>query len=237
MGLQGALQVDRFIKRPSYPTVEWPTAQAELNRLYPRAASFLLEPELDALEQFIREKSDSIAGSASLSPWFDSDRTLSRCLYILCRALTPGVVVETGVANGVSSAFILQALATNGHGMLHSVDLPLPGHDPRAIGVLIPNGLRSRWHLHLGSSRRTLPGVVRAQAVDLFVHDSLHTYRNMRREFDVVWPRIRPGGALVSDDVGGNSAFDELRVHGPRYWQVVRQEQKPDALFGIAIRG
>src|SRR5947207_14206936 len=45
-------------------------------------------------------------------------------LYAVVRAFKPGVVVETGVSSGMSSAHILRALAENGKGTLHSIDLP-----------------------------------------------------------------------------------------------------------------
>ena len=43
--------------------------------------------------------------------------------------------------------------------------------------------------------------------IDLFFHDSLHTYANMSWEFEVAWPALRDGGLLVSDDVFWSSAF------------------------------
>lgn len=45
-------------------------------------------------------------------------------LYLLIRAIKPAIVVETGVAAGISSSHILKALCDNGSGFLHSVDLP-----------------------------------------------------------------------------------------------------------------
>src|SRR5215212_1124160 len=45
-------------------------------------------------------------------------------LYAVLRQLRPEVAVETGVANGFSTAFALLALERNGTGHLHSVDLP-----------------------------------------------------------------------------------------------------------------
>ena len=45
-------------------------------------------------------------------------------LYLLIRKYYPEVVVETGVAQGVSSMFILQAMDDNDHGSLVSIDLP-----------------------------------------------------------------------------------------------------------------
>ena len=45
-------------------------------------------------------------------------------LYLLVRKYRPSLVVETGVAQGVSSRFILEALKDNGEGKLISIDLP-----------------------------------------------------------------------------------------------------------------
>lgn len=88
-------------------------------------------------------------------------------LYRLLRELKPMVSVETGVCNGVSTAFLLLALERNGTGELHSIDLPEvageeyepgtfwdgkggavipPGRDP---GWMVPEDLRSRWSLSL----------------------------------------------------------------------------------------
>lgn len=238
VSMHTALVADRLMaKTVEYSAVDWPTVLADLDRLYPGSASFLREPALAALEEYSLERSETLKQRGSRMLRFNSDRTLARCLYLICRALRPGVVIETGVAYGMSSLFILQALAINGRGVLHSIDLPLPdaGAQHRS-GALVPETLRDRWHLHLGSSQRELPKIVRSRPIDLFVHDSLHTYKNMRREFQLAWANIREGGALVSDDVEGNAAFVELLAKKPRYWQVVRQVQKPDALFGIAVR-
>jgi predicted O-methyltransferase YrrM len=80
--------------------------------------------------------------------------------------------------------------------------------------------------------------------VDLFLHDSLHTYRNMRREFEAVWPRLRTGGVILADDVERNCAFGELPRKNPALWLVVRDVQEsplhdralPKATFGIVVK-
>ncbi len=46
--------------------------------------------------------------------------------------------------------------------------------------------------------------------VDLFIHDSEHTYQNMMFEFHTVWPYLRKGGLLLSDDIDWNQAFKEF---------------------------
>lgn len=239
ISMHAALVADRLMaKAPAYSAIDWPAALLELSELYPASSGFLLEPQAVQIEKLARVDSQAGSGKSPRAFTLNSDLTLARCLYLLCRALTPGLVVETGVANGLSSAYILQALAVNGSGVLHSIDLPLPSESSaQQIGALVPQELRGRWRLHLGSSRRLLPKIIRAHHIDVFVHDSLHTYRNMSREFGVVWPHLRTGGVLVSDDIEGNLAFSELRLRTPVYWQVVKQEHKPGALFGIAVQG
>ena len=137
-------------------------------------------------------------------------------LYVVVRAIKPRVLVETGVASGVSSAHILRALAANGTGTLHSIDLPnvqqgsvLP--DGRASGWIVPDSLRFRWKLQIGDSRKLLPDVLGALGqVDLFLHDSDHSYENMVFEFEQAFPRLAPGGLLLSDDTHLHTAWDDF---------------------------
>lgn len=137
-------------------------------------------------------------------------------LYAVVRAAKPAVVVETGVASGLSSAHILRALAASGSGVLHSIDLPnvqqgsiLPRG--RASGWVVPDSLRGRWKLHIGDSRTILPALLdRLGRVDLFLHDSDHSYENMSFEFEQAFPRLAPGGLLMSDDVHLHGAWDDF---------------------------
>ena len=143
-------------------------------------------------------------------------------LYALVRVLRPEVVVETGVASGVSSTFLLNAMERNGTGRLYSVDLPLLNERLRpkgqSTGWLVPKDLRSRWQLSLGDAREVLPPLLqRLGEVDCFLHDSDHSYEHMTWEFSEAYPYIRPGGLLMSDDITSNRAWDEFtaRSDGP----------------------
>ena len=150
-------------------------------------------------------------------------------LYALARKLRPVVAVETGVCNGFSTAFLLLALQQNGSGELHSIDLPevvgadyefgtfWEGKQGAAIpsgkepGWMIPGDLRERWRLTVGRSQEELrPLLARIGEIDLFVHDSEHSYECMNFEFRAAWPALRGGGALVADDWNWNDAFVEL---------------------------
>jgi predicted O-methyltransferase YrrM len=48
------------------------------------------------------------------------------------------------------------------------------------------------------------------RSIDMFLHDSSHSYRHMLWEFRQFWPRLRDGGLLVSHDVQMNAAFPEF---------------------------
>jgi predicted O-methyltransferase YrrM len=235
-----------FGTTPTYETVAWEGALEDLGEYLGPVADVLREPALREVEEDTRSLMAGIRRRDPFAPRWAADSLLARCCYLSCRLLEPSVVIETGVAYGVSSAFILSALEENGHGVLHSVDLPpLRREYERFWGIAVPGALRGRWTLHRGSSGRVLAGLLgQTGAVDLFVHDSLHTYRNMRREFEAVWPRLRMGGMILADDVERNRAFDEVRRRDPALWRVVRDRQErplhdravPTTTFGLAVK-
>ncbi|MDD5255360.1 MAG: class I SAM-dependent methyltransferase [Candidatus Omnitrophica bacterium] len=136
-------------------------------------------------------------------------------LYVFCRVAKPRQVVETGVAEGFSSSFILAALEKNGKGRLYSIDLPnQPGQEllgAASTGWLIPGQLSGRWHLTLGPSKEKLPPLLdELGSIDLFYHDSDHSYENMMFEFHAALPRLADGGFVVSDDITDNRAFGDF---------------------------
>lgn len=122
-------------------------------------------------------------------------------LFLLVRALRPRVVVETGVCYGASSAYILEALEQNGAGELYSIDLGNPAEEP-PNDFFVPRSLNSRWRLIIGDSRNELPPLLdKLGSIDLFHHDSLHTFEHMMWEYETAFPFITPEGALSSHDV------------------------------------
>lgn len=142
-----------------------------------------------------------------------------RLQYALIRAVRPEVLVETGVANGFSTAYALRALDRNSCGRLYSIDIDHREFVPHGeeVGWVVPTRLRERWDLHLGDARDLLPPLLdELGRIDVFVHDSLHTYEHMRFEYETACPHLRPGGYLVSDDVLWNDAFPEFATSVPR---------------------
>ena len=126
-------------------------------------------------------------------------------LYGLTRWLRPAVVIESGGFIGMSSAFILKALADEklNTTRLYSIELSedcdhgaLIPEELRSLGGFVP--MRGRIEDFLKSDR--LP-----ESIDMFLHDSSHSYQHMLWEFRQFWPRLRDGGLLVSHDVDRKS--------------------------------
>jgi hypothetical protein len=186
-------------------------------------------------------------GPESYIHWNDGDPALVRAIWCLVRHLGPHEVVETGVGHGVTSRFILEALERNAAGRLWSIDLPpwKPIWQDH-VGIAIGNGYADRWSLIKGSSRRQLtPLLSRLGIIDLFVHDSLHSERNLRFELDRAWAALRPGGAIVVDDVDANWGFRSFVETYPVHLSLVCEAEPlhPDlrrfnkrGLFGIALK-
>jgi hypothetical protein len=187
------------------------------------------------------------AGPESFKGWNDGDAAFVRAIWLLIRHLRPRSVVETGVAHGVTSRFILEALERNGSGHLWSIDRP-----PRErgwheqVGIAVDDRLRHRWSYILGPSRRRLPGVLaQVGEIDLFVHDSLHNERNVRFEMDMAWVALRPGGAIVVDDIDMNRGFNSFMQSFSGYNSIICEAEPlhPDlrrfnqkGLFGIILK-
>jgi Methyltransferase domain len=178
----------------------------------PRQIRKYLSEPINTPEFFehLRASKESI-GTNSIGANLFAKKILNQ--YAAVRALAPEHIVETGIANGVSSAYFLLALLKNGRGHLHSIGLADPTYLPpeKEPGWLVPSWLRDPWQIHFGDSRELLPIVLASlPSIDIFIHDSLHTYEQMSWEFGTAYPFLRVGGLLLSDDALWNGAFTEF---------------------------
>jgi SAM-dependent methyltransferase len=154
-------------------------------------------------------------GRAAFGGWDDGDAAFARAAWCATRHARPTHVVETGVARGLTTRIVLEALDRNREGHLWSVDLPplLERRLESERGAAVPRDGRTRWMLVDGSSRRRLPPLLtELGSLDIFIHDSMHTERNLRFELDCAWRALTPGGLLLADDIqrnGGLRSFAE----------------------------
>ena len=211
------------------------TLELDLASLFPSQEIHLVSESCLAEEKQLKLKQSGVTGSLPFATCHNGTETLGRVCYLVTRYLRPSRVVETGVAHGITSTYILQGLADNARGTLNSIDLPplIPDAE-RHVGQFIPDNLRSRWTLTIGSARKALPRVLNAAgAIDIFVHDSLHTYSHMKWELETSLSALRRGGVLIADDIEGNQAFEEITHHpSVASWVAIRQQGK-DAICGV----
>ena len=132
-------------------------------------------------------------------------------LYMLVRSRKPEFFVETGVSAGESSSYVLQALRDNNFGKLYSIDVPSV-YVPKGMTTVLPEGetsgwavpeqLKDRWELNLGKSEQLLLKILKKlKKIDIFFHDSMHTYKHMMFEYATSWDFIKKNGLLLSDDI------------------------------------
>lgn len=170
----------------------------------------------------------------------DADFTFVHGLWCLSMHLPVSMAVETGVARGISSAAILASFKERQTGRLWSIDMP-PLRDPWHYEhqAAIPPELRGRWTYVRGSSRRQLPRLLTSLGfIDLFVHDSSRTKRNMLFEMTEAWRAIRDGGAMVVNGVGEHDGFEQgLRsLTGARFTAALAMSGEKGGVWGVILK-
>jgi hypothetical protein len=219
---------------------EWESRLHELlGAPVPCSEASAFEPEWTAMVESLARR-NVLIGRGAYGGWDDADPALARTAWCLVRHLRPERVVETGVGRGLTSRMVLAALECNESGGLWSIDLP-PALTPslrRQTGAAVPPELRSRWTYVEGSSRRRLPALTtELGAIDLFIHDSMHTTRNVLFELEMVWTALRPGGAMLVDDVNLNRAFELFTARaGEELHAFVGSSDDAERLLGVIVR-
>jgi len=158
-----------------------------------------------------------------------------KSLYVLTRLTRPNRILEIGVANGMSTAYMLAALRDEevlpDEVTIHGIDRPQFEYQVRerrgrfgvkGRGGIIPNDkevgwlaspeLKSRYNynLHVGDFVSILPDVVETVAgFDLALYDASKDREEMQFAYESCIERLQSGGILVSDDILVNDAFGE----------------------------
>lgn len=177
-------------------------------------------------------------GRGTYGCYSDSDSSLCRAIWCTALHIQPEVVIETGVAHGVSSRVMLEALQQNVRGHLWSVDLPhfYERQLHAQTGAAVTESCRVRWSYLEGASRQRLPPlIVEVGHVEVFVHDSLHTARNTAFEMGQAASAMSPGGVIIVDDIATHEGFATFARRHPAYRAIVCPSADRKGLFGIAV--
>ncbi len=216
--LSNRLLVERVLRRTAMPSLY--RFLVDGTRFHCSAASLVstiqptwpgtdlaaIEAEFRALMNELQARYDRLKTSTTNYPQeWAIEPEASLLLYSAVRLTRPQLVIETGVANGQSTFLILRALRENEAGRCVSIDLS------DTVGGLLTEQDRSDWQLKvLGRSRarRDFSRVIAEFSnIDVFVHDSEHTYSWQTFEYQTIFQRLSPTGILISDDVDSSYAF------------------------------
>jgi len=133
--------------------------------------------------------------------------------YCLIRKYKPSIIVETGTSMGWSSYMILTAIKNNERGHLYSFDLGNSENVKKegGVGYLVVEDLKRNWTLKIQDTKKGLGALFEDLGhIDMFIHDSEHTYETMMFEYDLAWKYLQSGGILCSDDINHSTAFEEF---------------------------
>jgi predicted O-methyltransferase YrrM len=163
------------------------------------------------------------------SRW-NAEQQLFTLLYALVISKNPDLVVETGVANGISTNAIMKALEkSKKSGTLHSFDV-LPETSKAYRG----NG---NWKFHLLNMKKAhtqlIDEIQHLAKPELWLHDSNHAYRWQKFEFLLAIKSLRSGGILISDDIDASPAWAELAGTVFRKSYIIFDSRK---FIGIAFK-
>jgi len=134
-------------------------------------------------------------------------------LYFLIRKFKLVNIVETGVAAGWSSLFILRALKKNGKGYLYSSDFPYfrQQNPEKNIGLLAKNeSNKDDWFLDIRGDDVALPKIVQRlknNTIDLLHYDSDKSYSGRDKALKVLNPKINSKTIIIFDDIQDNLHF------------------------------
>lgn len=133
------------------------------------------------------------------------DASCGDLLQKAVRALRPRIAVEVGLAFGISTLYILEALLEVGGEKLIGID-PAQ-HDEYWRGGGLHNisraGYEHLYEFHEETSQQVLPVLVgQGQRIDFAFIDGWHTFDHVLLDFFYIDQMLNVGGVVVLDDVG-----------------------------------
>ena len=127
------------------------------------------------------------------------------------------LIVEVGTSYGFSGLFWASALESSG-GRLHTIDISQKKFDS-SRETFQRAGVADRIENHLGDAAALLPQM--PDGIDIVFLDA-GDKRLARTYFDLIWPKVRTGGSVLTDNI---STHREALADFVRYTR-----SRPDAI-------
>ena len=162
-------------------------------------------------------------------------------LYFLILKFNPLNIVETGVAAGWTSLFILRALQKNGKGFLYSSDFPYfrLKNPEQYVGYLAKNEAnKDNWFLDIRGDDIALPEIVsklRNNYIDIFHYDSDKSYSGRSNALKILNSKINSKTIIIFDDIQNNLHFKNFVEKNKREFCVLEFEGKFIGIIGYKL--
>ena len=187
-------------------------------------SAYMVEVEQD------RDLDDYISTAVGATPyysWADRDVRIGKRMgwYSLVRAIKPAVVVESGIDKGLGSCVIAAALLRNkaegAPGILYALDIE------ETSGWLLGSPYDEVVEHQIGDSHDTLKKL--EQSIDLFIHDSNHSYDHERGEYEIIHENLSDHALILSDNSHECAALMDFASElGQKYYF---WHERPDGAF------
>ncbi len=140
----------------------------------------------------------------------------------IVQKVDPATSLEIGMAYGISTLYICEALAALGHPARHIVMDPFQSTQWRGIGLrnVARAGYGDVLDFHEARSEFLLPALVEAgTTIEFALIDGWHTFDQVMVEFYFIDRMLRAGGVVVFDDADRRSVNRVIRyaLNYPHY--------------------
>lgn len=200
------LKNDMFInvKKKLIARSIWQESPVQLHSLLLQGGMIQENPE-EIIRSLRFPASNQYSEEGAIYPLFyDSNIKTLILLNLLIEEIRPAIVIETGVANGTSTRKILSSFRDLNlvNSKLYSMDV-----NPKVATPELMSNHQFNFIL-IDTPISFKEAMNKIGSVDLFYHDSDHSYKNQMLEYETAWEMLNPvNGILVSDDINWSNAF------------------------------
>lgn len=157
------------------------------------------------LESIVKNRRTVLQTGEEIPVTSDIDQACGSLLQRAIQTIRPRVSIEVGLAFGISTLYILEAMRDFGGGKLIGID-PAQ-HDRYWRGGGLQNvrqaGYEHLYEFHEDTSQQVLPRLVGAgQRIQFAFIDGWHTFDHTLIDFFYIDQMLEVGGVVVFDDVG-----------------------------------
>jgi len=151
----------------------------------------------------------------------------------------PKYVLEIGTANG-GTLFLFSKLA---HENAVIISIDLPGYGRFGSGYPLWKkqfyegfaSQKQKMHLlradsHSELTRNAVRSILRRRQLDFLFIDGDHTYKGVRKDFEMYAPMVRRGGIIALHDIVAHPAYLDCGVD--KFWEEIKSDYKHFEIIG-----